>query len=338
MNLLPDEEQNEIIAQSAAFLASEMPIGRLRELIDSGDLVDEKVWTASAELGWFALGLGEEAGGVGATLADEALLFREIGRGLAPGPYLSTTLGARVAAVAGETQLAESIIEGRTRVGLAVLDAGAELRGDRLVGALRLLDAKGASLVLVATEDAAALVSLDALGAAADEKCIDDASHLARATDVDAPLVARVEATRDPVALRGLVLSAAMLGGIAEACRDMSAEHAKNRVQFDRPIGVHQAIKHPCADMAIRAEAAFCQTLMAAVVVDEGRGDAALQAHSARVVAADAAERNAAATVQVHGGMGFTFEADVHLYLKRTQVLCRTISSTHDQLRALVEL
>lgn len=338
MNLLPDEEQNEIIAQSASFLASEMPIARLRDLIDSGDLVDEKVWAASAELGWFALGLAEDLGGVGATLADEALLFREIGRSLAPGPYLSTTLGARVAAVAGQSELAESIIEGRSRVGLAVLDPGTELRADRLVGALRLVDGQGASLALVVTDAAAALVSIDALGALEDERCIDDASRLARAGGVDAPLVARVDAKQDAVALRGLVLSAAMLGGIAEACRDMSAEHARNRVQFERPIGVHQAIKHPCADMAIRAEAAFCQTLMAAVVVEEGRADAPLQANSCRVVAADAAERNAAATLQVHGGMGFTFEADVHLYLKRTQVLCRTISSTHDQLRALVEL
>jgi alkylation response protein AidB-like acyl-CoA dehydrogenase len=338
MNLLPDEEQNEIISQSASFLASEMPIARLRELFASGELVDEKVWKASAELGWFALGVSEEAGGVGATLADEALLFREIGRGLAPGPLLSTTLGARVAVASGQTALATEVIEGQTQIGLAVLEPGAELRKDRLVGSLRLVDAEKAPLVLVATETAAALVSISELGTLVEERCIDDATHLARADGVDAPLTAFVEASQDPIALRGLILSAAQLVGIAEACRDLGSEHAKNRVQFDRPIGVHQAIKHPCADMAIRAEAAFCQTMMAAVLLDEGREDAVLQANSARVVAGDAAEKNAATTTQVLGGMGFTFEADVHLYIKRTQVLRRVISSTDEQLKALVEV
>jgi alkylation response protein AidB-like acyl-CoA dehydrogenase len=313
-----------------------MPITRLRELLKSGDLVDQGVWKASSELGWFSLGISEEAGGVGATLADEALLFREIGRSLAPGPHLSTTLGARVAVAAGQSDLADAIMEGRTQVGMGVLEPGAELRDDRLVGSLRLIDAKGAPQVLVATDQGAALIATSDLGKIVEERCIDDATHLARADGVDAPLTAWLDAAEDAIALRGLVLSAAQLVGIAEACRDLGSDHAKNRVQFDRPIGVHQAIKHPCADMAIRSEAAFCQTLMAAVLVDEGRADAAMQANSARIVAAEAAEKNAATTVQILGGMGFTFEADAHLYVKRTQVLCRVISSTDDQLKVLI--
>ena len=119
---------------------------------------------------------------------------------------------------------------------------------------------------------------------------------------------------------RGAVLVAASLTGIAEATRDISAAHAASRFQFDRPIGVNQAIKHPCADMAVRAELAWAQTLFAALATDERRQDAEFHAIGAKVVAADAAERNVAATVQVLGGMGFTFEHDANLYVKRAHV------------------
>ena len=335
MNLLPDDEQNEIIAQSAAFLASEMPVARLRELIEAGEAVDDSVWRASAELGWLALGLPESEGGIGATLGDEMLLFRELGRGLTPGPYLATSLAARVAGAGGDPELAGSLIGGDCRVGLVVPGQGCRLEADRLRGPLRVMDAAGAELALVVNREAAALVRIGELGKTVAETCIDEATPLLAAAEVDAPLAVRLESRE--IWTRGIVLSAAMLVGIAEACRDIGAEHARSRVQFDRPIGVNQAIKHPCADMAIRAEAALCQTVMAAVLVDEGRADAELQAHSARVVAADAAERNAAATVQILGGMGFTFEHDAHLYVKRVQVLARMLSGTKGLLRAILE-
>jgi alkylation response protein AidB-like acyl-CoA dehydrogenase len=134
------------------------------------------------------------------------------------------------------------------------------------------------------------------------------------------------------------VFSAAQLVGIAEACRDAAAEHAKTRIQFDRPIGVNQAIKHPCANAAIRAEAAWCQTAMAAVMHDEGLAGSRREALCARIVAAEAAEQNAATLVQVMGGMGFTFEHDAHLYVKRAQVLCRMLGDTRALLEELIAL
>jgi alkylation response protein AidB-like acyl-CoA dehydrogenase len=169
-------------------------------------------------------------------------------------------------------------------------------------------------------------------------ECIDPTSRLSRATASRVAPVARVPADVDPVARRGTVCTAAMLTGVAEATRDIAAEHAKVRIQFDRPIGVNQAIKHPCADMAVRAELAWAQTIVAALAIDEGRGDAEFQALSAKVVAADAAERNAGATIQVLGGMGFSFEHDANLYLKRAHVLSHMFGDTSETLSRLIAL
>ncbi|EUA51426.1 acyl-CoA dehydrogenase, C-terminal domain protein [Mycobacterium xenopi 3993] len=120
---------------------------------------------------------------------------------------------------------------------------------------------------------------------------------------------------------RAMVLSAAYLTGLAAAAAQAATEHAKIRVQFGKPIGVNQAIKHRCVDMAVAAEAAQAQSFFAAIALDSGRADALLQVLSAVIVAGKAAVDNAAAGIQVFGGIGYTFENDMHLYLKRAHVL-----------------
>lgn len=339
MDLLPSPEQDEIISSAAQFLAGTVPITRTRELIDDPSNVDPKAWASAAELGWFALGLPEDAGGVGCGLADEALVFREIGRALASGPFLSTTLAARVAAFGGDAELAGAVAGGQ-QVGLALLGAGASIdpASGAVDGELQLVDAVEADLVLVAGPDVASLVAVGDLEGVASVECVDPATRLSRATASRVRPMVSVTADVDPIGRRGVVLAAASLTGIAEATRDISAAHAASRVQFDRPIGVNQAIKHPCADMAVRAELAWAQTLFAALATDERRDDAEFHAVSAKVVAADAAERNAAATVQVLGGMGFTFEHDANLYVKRAYVVGHAFGDTRDALSRLVGL
>jgi alkylation response protein AidB-like acyl-CoA dehydrogenase len=337
MELIASPEQDEIASSSASFLASTLPLPRTRELIGEPSNVDTSAWSKAAELGWFGLALPESRGGVGFGLADEAVLFREVGRSLAAGPFLSTVLGARVASFAGDGALAAEIIAGR-RVGLGIPARDSVTADESVRGELQLLDAVDASLVLVALPHEAHLVAVDTLGTVTPVPCVDDTSRLAHATITGLAPVATVTADVDPVERRGNVLAAALLTGIAEATRDIAAEHAKSRVQFDRPIGVHQAVKHPCADMAVRAELSWAQTLFGAVAIDEDRDDAELQALSAKVVAADAAEHNAAATVQVLGGIGYTFEHDAHLYVKRAHVLGRVFGETRDGLSRLLLL
>jgi alkylation response protein AidB-like acyl-CoA dehydrogenase len=337
MDLLPTPEQEEIASSAAAFLAGALPPERTRALIGEPSNVDATAWLAAADLGWFALGLPSDVGGVGCGLADEALLFREIGRSLASGPFLATTLAARVAAFAGDADLGRQIVAGR-RVGFGVLGADATLGPTGLTGSLYVVDGDDSDLVLVPTQERAALFARADVGELATIECIDPTARLARTTTTDSAPMAVVEAGVDPVGRRATVLVAALLTGIAEATAALSAEHAKNRIQFGRPIGVNQAVKHPCADMAVRAELAWAQAAVAALALDEGRADAELQCLSAFVVAADAAERNGAATVQVLGGMGFTFDHDAHLYVKRAFVLTRLFGPLRLALSRLVLL
>jgi alkylation response protein AidB-like acyl-CoA dehydrogenase len=337
MDLLPSPEQEEIVASAAAFLTTALPTTRTRDLIEEPSNVDAKAWQAAADLGWFALGLPSDLGGVGCGLADEVLLFREIGRSLAGGPFLATTLAARVAAFGGEAQLGREISAGR-RAGLGVLGPGSTFDEHGLVGTMHVVDGDDTDVVLIATYEQAGLFALTDLGHVEAVECIDPTAHLARATASGAAPLAAVRAEVDPVGLRGTALVAAQLTGIAEATATLSAEHAKNRIQFGQPIGVNQAVKHPCADMAVRAELAWAQTAVAALAVDEERADTALQCLSALVVAADAGERNAAATVQVLGGMGFTFEHDANLYVKRAFLLAQLLGSVRSALGRLVLL
>jgi alkylation response protein AidB-like acyl-CoA dehydrogenase len=338
MDLLPSAEQAEIESAAAGFLATQAPVSRTRALMGEAANVDPVVWDGAAALGWFGLGLPEAAGGVGCGLADEAVLFREIGRSLAGGPFLSTALAARVAWFAGDAPLTEAIIGGAA-VGLLALDRSTTLDdGGRLDGSVQLVDAEGSELVLLAELDRASLYRVTDLGDLASVASIDPAVRLARATAHGVEPVASVTVDVDPVGRRGCVLLAALQSGIAAAVRDLAAAHATSRVQFDKPIGVHQGVKHPCADMAVHAELAWAQTLLAALAIDEGRRDAELQALSAKVVAGHAARHSTSATIQVLGGMGFTHEHDASLFLKRAFVLDQLLGDEKDVLDRLIEL
>lgn len=125
------------------------------------------------------------------------------------------------------------------------------------------------------------------------------------------------------------------LAGVAEAARDMAVSYAATRVQFGQLIGAFQAVKHACADMAMRAEAAAAQTFYAALLVTAGMADTESDVASARLIAGKAALDNAKANIQVHGGMGFTQECDAHLYLKRAQLFSALNGSRARQLAQL---
>ncbi len=341
MDLTPGPEQIEIIDSSSAFLRARLPITRTRQLLDADSNVDVDVWAAAAELGWFALGLPEALGGIGCGLVDEALLFREIGRSLATGPYLSSVLAARVAAFAGDHDLAAAVVDGSQRVGLAIALSPELIRSNGLIaGDLQLLDLDVVDngSVLIATASAAALVSVSSLDDVVSVACIDPGIRMQRARANGVSPLALVTADIDPIERRGQVLTAAMLTGITEAVRDIAAAHATNRVQFDKPIGVNQAIKHPCAEMAVAAQLAYAQLLFAAVATDEQREDADLHALGAHLVAAEAAEHATAATIQILGGMGFTFEHDANLYAKRAFVLAHLFGATSEKLTRMLGL
>lgn len=334
MDFSPTPEQEEIISSVSALLLSELPKARLRELLAKGASVDDGLWYQCASLGWFGLGLDEFAGGVGYGLTEETLLFREIGRHLAPGPFLPTVLAVRVAS----GTLRAALLEGSARAALVVMQQGS-VSPDRITGTALVYDHLASELGVVVEPDGASLIDLSAVGERmSSSPGIDPLSPAAIAHIDHLRPLASVAAAHDPVFARGAVLVAAMASGIAEATRDLAADHARSREQFGRPIGVNQAIKHACTDMAVRAEAATTQTLFAAMTLDNDRPDLTFQASAAKVVATDAGLENARTTVQVHGGLGFTWEHDAHLHLKRSHVLDQIIGSRRHHLATLIDL
>jgi alkylation response protein AidB-like acyl-CoA dehydrogenase len=334
MDLLPGVEQLEIISATSEFLAERMPADAIRAGRDADTLVSQALWREVAEMGLLTLGLDEEAGGSGRPFADEALLFIELGKRLAPGPFLAGTLAARVAAGCGDAELAEQIGTGQVLVALAVLRGDGDARPVK--GTFDLFEPAGASHALVVGRSGAALVEIDSLGPLAALHAADPGTRMASAVVESAEPVHWLPVEDEWIWARAMVLVAAYLTGLASAAAAAATEHAKTREQFGKPIGVHQAIKHTCVDMEIAAEAAQAQTLFAAIALSSGRGDALLQVLSAVTVAGSAAVDNAAAGIQVFGGMGYTYENDMHLYLKRAHVFRHLFAEPIDVLAELL--
>ncbi len=337
MDLLPSQEQLELAGLAAEFFADQLPIARIRERRAQPSAITRKTWAAAAELGLLGVSASEDAGGLGLGLDDEVLLFREMGRQLVPGPYIASVLGARLAALVGDLNLARTIVAGDAIVGLAQRRSGPELAaGGPLTGEFDLFDAPDSDYLLVVEPSGAALAEVAAVGDILPVDCLDPGTRLATVTADGAPVATWVPAEVEPLRLRGFALASAVLVGIAQAVTDLSVEHAKNRVQFGRPIGVNQAIKHACVDMAVATEAALEQTLFGAISLRSGRADAEFQVMAAKVVSGRAAIDNAAHCIQVHGGMGYTDEHNAHLYLKRAHVLDHFFGSDRDSLAAVL--
>ncbi|WP_392544243.1 acyl-CoA dehydrogenase family protein [Oryzobacter telluris] len=319
MRLSLSTDQTDIIGGARDFLAGTFTADRRRELAGrEGRSIDDATWAQVCSQGWLGVGLPTEVGGLGLGVMEEALLFREVGRHVVPGPLVGGVVGARIAVLSGGLDLAADIVSGHTRVGVCagtfVVDAH---DGDL---AVRFGDGDAVELVSVAgVEPREAVDPGTRIGVASSLTPLhrlDDGSHVTA--------VARV-------------LAAAAHLGVIEAVRDMSAAYAVTREQFGRPIGSFQAVKHRCADMAIAAYACRAQVLMAARCVDATTGEAALQAACARVVSAKYARRSAADNVQNLGGIGFTWEHDAHLYVKRAHTLdhlAGTVEQSHPHVLA----
>jgi alkylation response protein AidB-like acyl-CoA dehydrogenase len=291
----PSPEQLELGSSIDESLAALLPLSRLHV----SQLEDPRTWASLEEIGVFGIGVSEELGGSGLGAVEEALIVMGFGSRLAS-PGVLATVGA--AQVQGAVR-PESIRGKRV--------AAAYRSGDRII----IVDEPGAALVLVRDLGGAVLCDASTGGSS---RTIDDRLWLAtlREASVGEQLVRFDESQLARLRL----IDAAALSGMAEATLKMSVAYAGMREQFGRPIGSFQAVKHHCADMAIAARCARDQTAFAAVALDDGRADAQLQVECAFAVAASAAIENAGKNIQIHGGMGFSDEADPHLFLKRAQL------------------
>jgi alkylation response protein AidB-like acyl-CoA dehydrogenase len=271
-------------------------------------------------MGWLMIALPEELGGLGLSVIEEMLVFREIGRGLGPTAVLPAMLALHLAALGG-IPLAEQLASGEAGCALAVPARGA-VAGD--YAAVRLYDHEGAACaVLVGPEEA---VLFDLAGVARDVRpCLDKSISMADADLSAAPVLARAPA--GDIARRGALAIAGMQLGTAEAATAMIVDYAKVRTTFGKPIGAYQAVRHVCAEMEVRCMSTRAQAIYASIAVRDGLSDADMMVDAALALALEAAVRNTDDNIQLHGGIGITMEHDAHLFMKRAQVLCRWFGS-----------
>jgi len=272
----------------------------------SGGRVDRDAWRALADLGLFAVLLPARSGGSGFGAVGAAIVFEQLGAHLVGGPVLWTTLAASWLAGAARGELLVGGIEPSNRPGDPLLvEHAAE------IDALLVLRDDGVFLCagdeLPAFETVAPLDPLTPVGLA------DRLPRGARVGDAPAALDTR---------RTGTVLAAAMLLGVSDAALDASRRWALEREQFGVPIGSFQAVQHLLADMYVRTALARGATYGAAATLDDpGIGDPGRASAAAKLLAGEAALENARAAIQIHGGMGFTWEMPPHFLLKRAWVL-----------------
>lgn len=307
MDLLPTEEQDEIVATVRTVLAERFAENRLDEF--DGRPLPTELWESFGELGWFGLGVEESAGGVGYSAVEEALVAIELGGSIAPGPFLAQLIAVHVAVATADPLLAE-LLSGTARAGWAEpgIDGtvATQFYGEADVICGPSPADRGTGFSLWSPE---AIVDHE------DLPSIDPAISLGRGR-----LGATPRAVGE-IGPRAQLLVAAMLAGIGRATAAQSTEYGKVRYQFGQPVGGFQAVKHRCADMATRAEVAVAQVHWASLTVARGDLDAQTHADAARVVAQGAAIDNAQINVQNHGGIGFTWEHSAHRYVTRSRML-----------------
>ncbi|WP_097982366.1 acyl-CoA dehydrogenase family protein [Streptomyces sp. f150] len=303
---------------------------RLRAAVEREGALDRSLWRELGAAGFFALRLPEEAGGVGLGLPEAVLLFEEAGRALLPGPLVATHLAAGlvkgaaegeavVTAVAADqpmAHLAEAdavlMVDGQAS-GLPGETEGAEvLSGEALrafvaaAGPVRSMDP------LTPLHSAPTGAALAGAGRVSATEGFRTASERTRADAERAPAATeRAPAHAGRLRFEAALLTAAEQLGSAARTTEAAVQHAGDREQFGSPIGSFQAVKHLCADMLARTEPARAAVYAAAVTGDP------VEIAAAKLLADEAAVRNARDCLQIHGGMGFTWEADVHLHLKR---------------------
>ena len=293
----------------------------------AADGFDRALWTAFAsELGLAGIGLPEEQGGAGLGMVELALGAEAAGAQVAALPLLGhVMLGQALVHGASAEQQGEWLprLAAGEVVSAASWGTPVTASGDRLSGTLPFV-AHGAvaDVLLVLAEDAAWLVDLKGAGVSVvAHVTMDQTRPLATVTLANAPaqkLADGAAATKAALAGGWIVLAAEALGG-AQAALDRTVAYAKERVQFGRQIGSFQAYKHRLADMMIEIEQGRSAVYWAACAVDEGSEDATLAVHSAKSFCAETYHMCAGNMIQLHGGIGFTWEHDAHLFFKRAR-------------------
>lgn len=350
-------EDQEMLRQSARdFLAKECPMTLVRKMMEDESGHSPELWRKMAELGWQGLILPEEYGGAGLTFVDLIVVLEEMGRVVLPGPFLSTAVFAGLAIAesgsaeqkkkwlpriaSGDLVATLALIEPSGRWDADGVAATATPDGDgwKLEGTkLFVPDGHVAELLVVAArkpgskgQDGVSLFLVDAKTPGLKVSALKTMDQTRKLSEVvlsgvkvgrDALLGAEGGAWKaiERLADRGKVALCAEMCGGAQRVLDMSVDYAKVREQFGKPIGSFQAIQHKCANMMVQVESAKSATYYAAWAVANDVAEAPLAAAMAKAYCSDAYRFVAGEGIQIHGGIGFTWEHDMHIYFKRAK-------------------
>jgi len=345
-------EEQELLRKSAAdFLAKECPMSYVRQMMEDDRGYSDDLWNKMAELGWTGLIYPEEYGGAGLSIVDLVVVLEEMGKASVPGPFFSSTcLGGLVILEAGndaqKQKYLPDIAAGKTKATLAFLEENArwDEKGVNIkarkgkknysLSGVKLFvpDAHTADVIVCAvrTADGLSLFVVDRQQAGVNTRLLKTMDQTRKLCEVtfdkvqvtpDAVLGAAGQASeplRRIIDRSKVALCAEMCGG-AQKVLDMTVEYAKIREQFGRPIGSFQAIQHKCANMLVQVESAKSATYYAAWAVSNNIPEAPLAAAMAKAYCSDAFRQVTAEGIQVHGGIGFTWEHDMHIYFKRAK-------------------
>ena len=327
------DEQGMIAETARAFFSENATSARTRAAM-AADGIDHALWTTFAqELGLSGIGIPEAAGGAGLGLVELAIIAEAAGAQVAALPFLgSLALAAQAIAAGGSpaqhAQHLPGILSGAT-IAAYVHDAALTAAGNTLTATDSFVaHGASASLFVVTSNTGAWLVSADAPGVSVTaQTTMDQTRPLARVTLTATPAEPLNPAAIAAAHNAGMVAAAAEALGGAQACLDRTIAYSLERVQFGRQIGSFQAYKHRLADMLVEIEQARSAVYWAACAVDEGSDEAAIAVHAAKSFAADTFFRCAGDMIQLHGGIGFTWEHDAHLFFKRARSLQTMLGS-----------
>jgi alkylation response protein AidB-like acyl-CoA dehydrogenase len=341
----------QLLQQSAReFFARECPAERVRALMETDTAFDAQLWEAMADQGWTGLIVPEEFGGLNLGIVELAVVAEEMGRACLPGPFISTVwASALIARTGSEGQKAhylEAIATGRTKATVALLEETADwnpeavmLKADsdgkhyRLDGRKEFVtDADVADLIIVVARAGDDLVLLPVERKAAGLKVTAtpgiDATRKLYAVEfegISVPVTSALEigyrakeALDQATGIAMIALCAEMVGGMQWSL-ETAVEYAKTRQQFGKTIGIYQAVQHKCADLVLLTESSRSAVYYAAWALSENDPTAKLAVSIAKSYCSDAGREVGNRAIQVHGGIGFTWEHNLHLYYKRAK-------------------
>jgi len=330
-------ESQEILKQNARqFFAGECPMTHVRHLAESKQPYDPALWSKMAAQGYTGIIFPEKYDGLGLGAVELILLMEELGRALLPGPFWSTVAvaGAVIDAVASDEQKTKylaPICRGEARSTLALLEAGAAwdpaeaklaASNGRLTGEkLFVLDADVADFIIVTAQTGIFLVQAQASGLSISPMPALDLTRNFHAVQFDnTPAEKLGDRTNLARALdiATAALVAEMVGGMQRVL-DVTVDYAKMRKQFGKPIGTFQAVQHQCADMYLETESSRSAAYYAAWALEHDAPDAAAATSIAKMYASDACRAVGNRGIQIHGGNGFAWENDLHLYYRRAK-------------------